>query len=99
MTDLQNRVMQAIQAVRTSEPHAKDCGEGAEIEWEAMDGEARKACTCDWQARVDARLAACVEASWRAAKRGLLFAEIPGTYEDFVLAAFLAAAAQKETTK
>jgi len=95
-----------MQQVRTSEPHAKDCGEGAEIEWEAMDGEARKACTCDWAVRVDARLAACVEAYGRAIISDTLYdgafwgADAKGThgYLEVGLAAFLAAPAKKETT-
>jgi len=98
MTDLVARVVAAIQQVRQQMPHAKDCGEGAEIEWEAMDGEARKACTCDWAVRVDARLAVCVEASWSAVDIQARADESFDTVHEAGLAAFLAAATQKEET-
>jgi hypothetical protein len=60
--DLQLQVTAAIQQVRQREPHNTMC----EIERDRRDEVALEGppiCTCDWQHRVDARLAACVEAA------------------------------------
>ena len=100
MTDLHARLMAAIQQVRTSEPHDVDCYAPS---WFA--------CNCPRAERVDARLAVCVEAAIEAAgtaqRRSLAFLLDPTAMDDSHivsfeaagLAAFLAAAAQKETTK
>jgi len=99
MSDLQARLALAIQSIRTSTPRKCDeCYTGG-VFWPARHTDA---CEARWAAKVDARLAACVEA---AVAEGYE----QGVYEGWnnrdadvdhqVLAAFLAAAAQKETTK
>ena len=119
MTDLQARLVAAIQQVRTSTPHTPGCPARCGT-WQilALGGEHERfalACggpeVCDWAARVDARLAVCVEAAIEAAgtaqRRSLAFLLDPTAMDDSHivsfeaagLAAFLAAAAQKETTK
>jgi len=89
MTDLHARVVAALHEVRESELHKRDC------DLHRFGG---MGCTCDWQKRVDARDATCVEAAIDAAARAPFGLSLPGTIDDG-LAAFLAAAAQKETTK
>ena len=96
MTALVARLVAAIQQVRQETPHDATCEPHIpEHDW--------KSCTCDWAARVDARLAACVEAYGRAAlerDRELLamahhygiWARQDRSPEEAGLAAFLAAA-------
>ena len=105
MTDLSERLVAAIQQVRTSTPHKDWCvslaplyhlqHDGSAIQWQ------RNACTCDWLKRVDARLAVCVEAAIKATINAAgSWTEQPASAAvEAGLAAFLAAAAQKETTK
>jgi hypothetical protein len=107
MTDLVARVTAAIQQVRDRTAHALRCDllkapsvwavigreHDAKPEWVVV------GCSCDWQARVDARLAACVEASWGAVDVQARADESFDTVDEAGLAAFLAAAAQKETAK
>jgi len=107
MTDLQARVMAAIQQVRGRTAHALRCdllkapsvwavierGHNAKPEWVVV------GCSCDWAARVDARLAACVEAMMEAAIGAPEGRRVHAyTLRESGLAAFLAAAAQEETT-
>ena len=88
MTDLVARLVAAIQQVRTSEPHDVDCYAPS---WFA--------CNCPRTERVDARLAACVEAMMEAAIGAPEGRRVHAyTLRESGLAAFLAAAAQKETT-
>jgi len=105
---LQAQVRAAIQQVRTSTPHDADCA--ALVDPHSGDDDdfvmklaSRGACDCIREARVDARLAACVEAAIEtAASTGNLEGAELRAYnepsaEAVGLAAFLAAAAQKET--
>jgi len=99
MTDLHARLVAAIQQVRTTTPREclLGCMPNVHSPW----------CDERWAARVDARLAACVEASWHVAIARCIENVATGDYVppkkapaiDAGLAAFLAAAAQKETTK
>jgi len=105
MTALQTQVRAAIQQVRTSEPHAKNCpsrdvtrllrpkkrrvGGGFQSE------RVRGVCTCDWAARVDARLAACVEAMLEAAIAHPIREACYKERQLAGLAAFLAAAQER----
>jgi len=91
MTDLQAPLVASIQQVRAKMPRECDEGCGTAVDWHSDECDAR------WAARVDARLAACVEAAIDAAARAPFGLSLPGTLDDG-LAAFLAAAAQKETT-
>ena len=128
MTDLQARLVAALHEVRQQTPRECDlrC-----INWDEVDVEHSDSCSARWTARVDARVATCVEAAVRAygatelpsESIRALFGEPPSrwyvndkeyaTMEDAEaalvaerfalkeaagLAAFLAAAAQKETT-
>ena len=88
--DVQAQVRAAIQQVRTSTP--RECDEwSATIAEDGTDAATHSdACWLRWAERVDARLAVCVEALYMAAYPEL------ADVED-ALAAFLAAAAQKET--
>ena len=104
MTDLQARLVAAIQQVRTSEPHDAHCA--ALVDPHSGDDDdfvmrlaSRGPCDCSWAARVDARLAACVEAMLVAANQEPPAGWIGPNPFTRGLAAFLAAAAQKETTK
>ena len=119
MTDLSERLVAAIQQVRTSTPHAPMCrslctddvfkwakalgalatdvtGWTTDLYWAIR--RSGELCTCDWQSRVDARLAACVEAALLEAVDSA-FQNVNGrpfkTWQDDGLAAFLAAAAQE----
>ena len=101
MTDLQARLVAALNQVRTSTPHGLDCRFG-----DTGFGALTYRCACGWQARVDARLAACVEAMLLAgAERAIApwaAALLSGDEQAVIeagLAAFLAAAAQEETQK
>jgi len=99
--DLQAQVRAALEQVRTSTPRECDeeCGFGHGHSY---------ACDARCTARVDARLAVCVEAAIEAAgtaqRRSLAFLLDPTAMDDSHivsfeaagLAAFLAAAAQKE---
>jgi len=107
MSDLQARLVAAIQSIRTSTP--RECDEWCEtIADSGFDGlvSHSNACVERWAARVDARLAACVEASWHVAIARCIENVATGDYVppkkapaiDAGLAAFLVAAAQKETT-
>ena len=89
MTDLQARLVAALHEVRARTPHDVDCN-SFRISGEHHGMPLWLACNCPWAARVDARLAACVEAGMTAAA----YAEAA---TEAALAAFLAAAAQKET--
>jgi len=96
MTDLQARLVAAIQQVRTSTP--RECGQWCSVGWHSHE------CDAHWVAASDARLAACVEASWHVAIARCIENVATGDYVppkkapaiDAGLAAFLAAAAQKE---
>ena len=107
MTDLVARVVAAIQQVRTSTPHDAECIVLSQARFSGGGHEFGVACNCTWTERVDARLAACVEASWHVAIARCIENVATGDYVppkkapaiDAGLAAFLAAAAQKETTK
>ena len=115
MTDLVARLVAALHEVRDRTAHALRCdllkapsvwavierGHNAKPEWVVV------GCSCDWQQRVDARLAACVEAygeavgltAWQnGAAKGddPRFARGPVDPYEAGLAAFLAAAAQEE---
>ena len=98
MSDLQARLVAAIQQVRQQTP--RECSLGC------CYGAHSERCDERWLARGDARLAACVEASWPAAIARCIENVATGDYVppkkapaiDAGLAAFLAAAAQKETT-
>ena len=108
MTYLVAHVVAAIQQVRASEPRKCDeCYTGG-VFWPARH---TYACEARWAAKVDARLAACVEAMHEVGKqayRALLQPAPDRTgmrdvftgsgYDEAGLAAFLAAAAQEETT-
>jgi len=97
MTDLVARLVAAIQQVRASEPRKCDeCYTGG-VFWPARHTDA---CEARWAAKVDVRLAACVEAYGRALWKGA------GGFSDdsdwrpakkAAVAAFLAAAAQERT--
>ena len=101
MTDLHARLVAAIQQVRDRMPHDPECL------WDVLTvdrgGITLRACTCDWAARVDARLAVCVEAAIDAADQegadamnaAHLAHEYHGDSLEAGLAAFLAAAAQE----
>ena len=105
MTDLVARLVAAIQQVRTSTPRECDfnCAvRRIESTSEHIPWSHSVACNERHGARVDARLAACVEAMLESVH----YTWHLNTGEDFSdtatregLAAFLAAAAQKETTK
>jgi len=113
VTDFGAQVRAAIQQVRERTP--RECDAWCEtVRDSGIDGVLHsEACTCDWQARVNARLAACVETGFAAAYPGGLNAVAaddliggaftkPNVFQaarEAGLAAFLAAAAQKETTK
>ena len=88
MTDLVSRLVAAIQQVRTTTPREclLGCMPNVHSPW----------CDERWAARVDARLAVCVEAAIKAAAEAPFGLSAPATMDDG-LAAFLAAA-QKETT-
>ena len=90
MTDLQARLVAAMQQVRTSTP--RECDERC-----GRDSDHTDACWERSAARVDARLAACVEAAIEATIWPLTDDEQSHERAD-ALAAFLAAAAQEETT-
>ena len=89
MTDLHARLVAAIQQVRTTTPREclLGCMPNVHSPW----------CDERWAARVDARLAACVEAAIECAY--LSGDDSPPSAHHRAVAAFLAAAAQKETTK
>jgi len=97
---LHARLVAAIQQVRTSTPHV-NCRMNIQVGGR----DEFLSCDCDWAARVDARLAACVEAAMKAADQegadamnaAHLAHEYYGDSLEVGLAAFLAAAAQKET--
>jgi len=97
--NIQAQVRAAIQSIRTSTP--RECDERC-----GRDSDHTDACWERSAARVDARLAACVEASWHAAIARCIENVATGDYVppkkapaiDAGLAAFLAAAAQKEAT-
>ena len=113
MTALVARLVAAIQQVRTSTP--RECDEWcATIAEDGTDAATHSdACWLRWAERVDAQLAACVETGFAAAYPGGLNAVAaddliggaftkPNVFQaarEAGLAAFLAAAAQKETTK
>jgi hypothetical protein len=108
MSDLQARVVAALHEVRTSTPRPCDeyCDDGGPLpspRWHSA------GCNERWAARVNARLAACVEAGFLAVAELVMEADVPIGHEVALqkmyaaadkagLAAFLAAAAQKETT-
>ena len=104
MTDLHAQLRAAIQQVRTSEPHDATCGSKscARCGFLLTAHPTRKSCappvpypcTCDWAARVDARLAACVEAAITCAY--LSGDDSPPSAHHRAVAAFVARAAQKE---
>ena len=106
MTDLHARLMAAIQQVRQETPHVAPCYYAHDL-----NDLGAHVCTCSRAERVDARLAACVEAAIEAAgtaqRRSLAFLLDPTAMDDSHivsfeaagLAAFLAAAAQKEMAK
>ena len=104
MTDLQARVVAALHEVRARTPHDVGCN-SFRISGEHHGMPLWLACNCPWAARVDARLAACVEAAITAAGFKGYWAHQVGRSRPLVqldaeaagLAAFLAAAAQKET--
>ena len=116
MTDLVARVVAAIQQVRASTPHTTTCpsrdwetalpGDPMWVRREPSAREKLELCTCDREQRVDARLAACVEAAMKAADQegadamnaAHLAHEYDGDSQEAGLAAFLATAAQKEMT-
>ena len=111
VTALQAQVRAAIQQVRTSTPHGPTCLDGKcacatcavvvteihatihEVHWPH--------CSCDWPQRVDARLAACVEAALVGESVRAFAFDAAETERRVIreagLAAFLAAAAPKET--
>ena len=100
MTDLSARLAAAIQQVRTSTPRECDDGLCRVGLVHSVDCDER------WATRVDARLAACVEAAMTDAIEtampqyhgdGSVTHESRDTSYEAGLAAFLAAAAQKET--
>ena len=91
MTDLHARLVAAIQQVRQQTP--RECSLGCVPPTHSMWCEERHG------ARVDARLAACVEAMMEAAIGAPEGRRVHAyTLRESGLAAFLAAAAQKETT-
>ena len=98
MTDLQARVVAAIQQVRTSTP--RECDEWCEtIADSGFDGlvSHSNACVERWAAKVDARLAACVEAMLEAAICAPEGRRVHAyTLREAGLAAFQAAAAPEE---
>ena len=109
MSDLRTQLVAAVQQVRTSTP--RECDEWCEtIADSGFDGlvSHSNACVERWAARVDARLAACVEATIEAAgtaqRRSLAFLLDPTAMDDSHivsfeaagLAAFLATAAQED---
>jgi len=107
VTDLSARLVAALHEVRARTPHDVDCN-SFRISGEHHGMPLWLACNCPWAARVDARLAACVEAygeavgltAWQnGAAKGddPRFARGPVDPYEAGLAAFLAAAAQKET--
>jgi hypothetical protein len=92
MSDLQARLVAAIQQVRQQVQHTEDC------HWAMQGPSAPPGCICNREGRVDARLAACVEAYGR----GGMWCAVThrhGFDDESGLAAFLAAAAQEETQK
>jgi hypothetical protein len=94
MLDLPGRLVAAIQQVRTRAPHKDGCECGPTI----IDDSCR-ARRATW---VDARLAACVEAAVAEGyEQGVHegWNDRDADVDHQVLAAFLAAAAQKETAK
>ena len=102
MTALVARLVAAIQQVRQQTPHAATCATRSAATLLSY------ACTCDREQRVDARLAACVEAAMQETAEAAIphyGAHGEDIYESFPviceagLAAFLAAAAQKETAQ
>jgi len=101
MTDLQTQLVAAIQQVRARTPHVAPCYYAHDL-----NDLGAHVCTCSRDGRVDARLAACVEASWHVAIARCIENVATGDYVppkkapaiDAGLAAFLAAAAQEETT-
>ena len=118
MTDFVSRLVAAVQQVRRQVAHSLRCDFlKAPSVW-AVIGRERDAkpewvvvgCSCDWQQRFDARLAACVEAAILGYvpvvdNEGMCSHEMSDAAEEREqkrqeagLAAFLAAAAQKETT-
>ena len=97
MSALHARLTAAIQQVRTSTPRecGSECYSSTRDEYRPMHS---ALCDSRWVIRVDARLAACVEVMIREVRT-----EDPADStvkrNEAGLAAFLAAAAQKETTK
>jgi hypothetical protein len=61
MTDFGAQVRAAIQQVRNQTAHGCDEGCGTALDWHSDE------CDAQWQMRVDARFAACVEAMLEAA--------------------------------
>ena len=63
MTDFGAQVRAALQSIRTSEPHDQECIVLSQARFSGGGHEFGVACNCTWQQRVDARLAACVQAA------------------------------------
>jgi len=93
MTDLQARLVAAIQQVRASTLHVAPCYYAHDL-----NDLGAHVCTCSRAERVDARLAACGEAAIVATMRRADNENYLQTPVEAGLAAFLAAAAQEETT-
>jgi len=102
VSPLQAQVRAALQQVRASTPREGECDEwcAASYDQQATHSDA---CCSRWAQRVDARLAVCVEAMLSVGIREATLVAL-GPANDYAsaweagLAAFLAAAAQKETT-
>jgi hypothetical protein len=99
VADLPAQVRAAIQQVWTSEPHDTECIVLSQARFSGGRHEFGVACNCTQRARVDARLAACVEAM---VEEGVYaaFLIVNGTpsanWRDEALAAFVARAAQED---